>query len=87
VMVTERALLAAGERPAGVAPPSNTDVAREEYPDDEKFPIVDDVFVDDMDVCLAAPRGGAAAPNRERLLMLLLMLLLTELMPDMPLTL
>ena len=43
---------------------------------------VDVVFMEEMEVCLAAPRGGAAAPRRERLLKLEMALI-----PDMPLTL
>jgi len=79
-MVTDLALLDAGDLAAGVAPPSNTDAAREEYPEEEKLPIVEDVLTDEREVCLPTPMGGPAAPSRDKLLTLLLVL-----MPDIPL--
>ena len=41
---------------------------------------VEEVLTEEMEVCLAAPRGGAAAPRRDKLLMLEM-----ELIPDIPL--
>lgn len=82
-MVTDLARLDAGDLAAGVAP-SKTDAARDEYPEDEKFPMVDVVLMEEMEVCLAVPSGGAAAPKRDKLLKLELTPL-TPLIPDIPL--